>query len=134
MVHLFTPYSIDCFDTRSHLFTTHLARSHPHQAMPLSLFSVRQKKDETLRAFIDRFGKAALRMPNLTQEMILQCMTLTLKPGPFANNVYLRPSASMHELKLRAVDYIRMEEMKTLRTKFCTDYMPLTHKTDKPPS
>jgi len=29
--------------------------------MPLSLLSVRQEKDEMLRAFIDRFGKATLR-------------------------------------------------------------------------
>jgi len=28
----------------------------------------------------------------------------------------------MHELKLRAADYVRMEEMQTLHTKFCNDY------------
>jgi len=66
-----TPYTIDCFDTLSHLFTTHFARNCPHQATPLSLLSVRQERDETLRAFIDRFSKAALHTPNLTQEMIL---------------------------------------------------------------
>ena len=49
-------------------------------------------------------------------------MTLTLQSGPFANNVYLYPPASMHELKLRATDYVRMEEMQTLHTKFCNDY------------
>jgi len=38
-------------------------------------------------------------------------MALTLKPGSFANNIYLQPPASMHELKLRAMDCIRMEEM-----------------------
>jgi len=38
--------------------------------------------------------------------MILQCTALTLQPGPFANNVYLYPPASMHELKLRAADYV----------------------------
>jgi len=114
MVHLSPPYSIDCFDTLSHLFTTHFAGSRPHQTTPLSLLSVRQERDEMLRAFIGRFRKAALRMLNLTQEMILQCMALTLKPGPFADNVYLQPPASMHELKLRAADYMRMEEMKTL--------------------
>ena len=59
-----------------------------------------------LRAFIDRFSKATLRTPYLNQEMILQCMAFTLKPGPFANNVYLHPLASMHELKLRAADYV----------------------------
>ena len=49
--------------------------------------------------------------------MILQYMALTLQPGPFANNVYL---------KLRAVDYVRMEEMQTLHTKFCNDYAATT--------
>ena len=49
-------------------------------------------------------------------------MTLTLQPDPFANNVYLHPPTSMHELKLRAVNYVRMEEMQTLHTKFCNDY------------
>ena len=51
-------------------------------------------------------------------------MALTLKSDPFANNVYLHPPASMHELKLRVADYIRMEEMQTLHTKFCNDYTP----------
>ena len=45
-------------------------------------------------------------------------MALTLQPDPFANNVYLHPPASMHELKLRVADYVRMEEMQTLHTKF----------------
>jgi len=105
MVHYPLPYSIDYFDTLSHMFTTDFAGSRPHQATPLSVLSVRQELDETMCAFIDRFSKAALRTPNLTQEMILQCMILTPKLGPFANNVYLHPPASMHELKLRAVDY-----------------------------
>jgi len=53
-------------------------------------------------------------------------MALTLQPGPFANNVYLHPPASMHELKLRAADYVRMEEMQTLHTKSCNDYATTT--------
>jgi len=40
----------------------------------------------------------------------------------------------MHELKLRAADYIRMEEMQTLHTKFCNDYTPSTASPAKPPS
>ena len=119
-------YSIDCFNTLSHMFTTHFADNRLHQTTTISLLDVRQEQDEMLRAFIDRFSKAALRTPHLNQEMILQCMTLTHKPGPFANNVYLHPHASMHELKLRAADYFRMEEMQTLHTKFCNDYAPST--------
>jgi len=94
---------------------------------------IKQEQGEPLRAFIDRFSKAALRTPHLNQEMILQCMTLTLQPGPFANNVYLHPPASMHELKLRAADYVRMEEMQTLHAKFCNDYAATTANPNPPP-
>jgi len=120
------PYSIDSFDILSHMFSTHFAGSRPHQTTTISLLGIRQEPNEPLRAFIDRFSKAALHTPHLNQEMILQCMTLTLQPGPFANNVYLHPPASMHELKLCAADYVRMEEMQTLHTKFCNNYAATT--------
>ena len=118
------PYSIDCFDTPSHMFTTHIGDSRPHQTTTLSLLGIKHEKDETLQTFIDRFNKSTLRTPHLNQEMILQCMALTLKPDPFAYNVYLHPPASIHELKLRTIDYIRMEEMQNLHTKFCNNYTP----------
>jgi len=120
------PYSIDNFDALSHMFSTHFAGSRPYQTTIISLLGIRQEHGEPLKAFIDRFSKAALRTPHLNQEMILQCMALTLQPDPFANNVYLHPPASMHELKLRAADYVRMEEMQTLHTKFCNDYATTT--------
>jgi len=108
------------------MFSTYFAGNRPHQTTTISLLGIRQEQGEPLRAFIDRFSKAALRTPHLNQEMILQCMALTLQPGPFANNVYLQPLASMHELKLRAADYVRMEEMQTLHIKFCNDYAATT--------
>jgi len=40
----------------------------------------------------------------------------------------------MHELKRRAAEYIRMEEMQTLHTKFCNDYTPSAATPPKPPS
>jgi len=61
-------------------------------------------------------------------------MALSLQPGPFAKNIYLHPAASMHELKLRAADYVRIEEMQTLHTKFCNDYAPSpTNHSQQPP-
>ena len=116
------------------MFSTHFAGSRPHQTTTISLLGIRQEQGEPLRAFIDCFSKAALRTPHLNQEMILQCMALTLQPGPFANNVYLHPPAFMHELKLRTADYVRMEEMQTLHTKFCNDYAATTaNPTPQPP-
>ena len=67
-------------------------------------------------------------------EVILHQLTvLDRADGPFANNVYLHPPASMHELKLRATDYVRMEEMQTLHTKFCNDYNPTAANPTPPP-
>ena len=86
------PYSTDSFDTLSHMFTTHFAGSRPHQTTTISLLGVMQEQGKTLQAFIGCFNKAALRTPHLNQEMILQCMALTLQPGPFANNICNIPS------------------------------------------
>jgi len=128
------PYSIDNFDVLSHMFSTHFAGSRLHQTTTISLLGIRQEQGEPLRVFIDHFSKAALRTPHLNQEMILQCMVLTLQPGPFTNNVYLHPLASMHKVKLRAADYVRMEEMQTLPTNFCNDYATTTaNPTPQPP-
>jgi len=119
------------------MFSTHFSGNRPHQTTTISLLGIRQEQNEPLKAFIDRFINAALGTPHLNQEMILQCMTLTLQPGPFTNNVYLHPPASMHELKLRAADYVRMEEMQTLHIKFCNDYAatpanPMPHPNPRP--
>jgi len=65
------PYSIDSFDVLSHMFSTYFAGSRPHQTTTISLLGIRQEQGEQLRAFIDRFSKAALRTPHLHQEMIL---------------------------------------------------------------
>jgi len=116
------------------MFSTHFASSRPHQTTTISLLGIRQEQGEPLKAFIESFSKVALRTPHLNQEMILQCMVLTLQPSPFANNVYLHSPASMHELKLRTTDYVRIEEMQTLHTKFCNDYAATTaNSTPQPP-
>ena len=39
----------------------------------------------------------------------------------------------MHELKLRAADYVRMEEMQTLHTKFYNDYTATAANPTPPP-
>jgi len=113
------PYSVKYFNTLSTFFSTQFVGS------------VKQERDETLRAFIDRFSKVALKIKNFTQDLVLQYMAMALKPRPFVDNIYLRLPATMHELRLHVVDYIRMEEMRTLRTKFLTRLQPVEKKTKK---
>jgi len=59
-------YSIDCYNTLSTLFSTQFAGSYSHKVALLSLLNVRQEKDETLKAFIDKFNKVVLKIKNLT--------------------------------------------------------------------
>ena len=61
------PYSIESFDVLSHMFSTHFAGSRPHQTTTISLLGIRQEPNESLRAFIDRFSKVALRTPHLNR-------------------------------------------------------------------
>jgi len=60
------PYSIDSCDALSHMFSTHFAGSRPHQTTTISLLGITQEQGEPLRAFIDRFSKAALRTTYLS--------------------------------------------------------------------
>jgi len=95
---------------------------HSHLVTSLLLLNVRHVKDERLKAFIDRFSKIELKIKNLTKDVVLQYMVMALKPDPFVDNLCLRPPTTMHELRLRAANYIRVEEMKELRRKFCKEF------------
>jgi len=114
-------YSIDCFETLSSLFSTQFVGIRSHPVTSLSLLNVKQEKDETFKAFIDRFSMLALKIKNLTHEFFLQYMATTLKLGPFVDNLCMNPPTIMHEVRLRVVNYIRVEEMRDLRNKMCTE-------------
>jgi len=94
------PYSIDSFDVLSHMFSTHFAGSRPHQTTTISLLGIRQEQGEPLRAFIDRFSKAALRTPHLSA-WHLPCnpapspTTFTSTHLPLCANLnYMQPTTS----------------------------------------
>ena len=64
----------------------------------------------------------------------MQYMTMALEPRPFADNLCLKPLVTMHELRLRAINYIRLEEMRELRNKFRNEVQQNEKKgTDKMP-
>jgi len=61
---------------------------------------------------VERFGKLALSIDNLSPEVALHQMINALRSGPFAESMYKRPTTSMAELRQRATKYMRMEELK----------------------
>ncbi|XP_017420294.1 uncharacterized protein LOC108330317 [Vigna angularis] len=76
------------------------------------LVTLKQGKEETLRAFMDRYHKTVHRVKGLSPELALQYILPTLKPGPFKDSVCRRAPKTMKELRERAANEIRVEEMK----------------------
>ncbi|XP_017420171.1 uncharacterized protein LOC108330176 [Vigna angularis] len=82
------------------------------RAFSLSLEGEALGKDETLREFMDRYRNTVRRVKGLSPELSLHYILPALKPRPFKDNVCRRAPKTMEELRERAADEIRVEEMK----------------------
>jgi len=86
------PNFIDCFKTLVVKFDTQFATSRPHHLTSITLVSIRQEKGESLRKFINRFGKVAMSIRNLNPDVAIHHMLATLRPSPFADSLCMQPS------------------------------------------
>jgi len=53
-----------------------------------------------------------MKIKDLTPNLILMYMMTSLRPGPFADELAMRPPISMQELRKRAAMFIRVEDMR----------------------
>jgi len=84
-----SPFSIDCFETLVAKFGTQFAMS----------------------LFIERFEKVALNIQNLSPEVDLHHMVITLKLGPFADSLYKKPVIDLDELRRRSTKFMQLEKI-----------------------
>ncbi|XP_027912513.1 uncharacterized protein LOC114171939 [Vigna unguiculata] len=96
------PYTIDSFTTLTTTFTTQFDTSRRHDLTTIALLNLRQEEGEPLRVFIDRFGAIAMKIKDLTPNLILMYMMTSLQPGPFTDELAMCPPLSMQELRKRA--------------------------------
>ena len=61
---------------------------------------------------MDRFGKVALSIHNLSLKVTMHHMITTLKPRPFADNLCKKPTVNLDELRQRASKFMQMEELR----------------------
>ncbi|XP_017420383.1 uncharacterized protein LOC108330406 [Vigna angularis] len=104
--------SIENFAGLKQLFIKQFAASSTQELTVFELMTLKQGKDETLRTFMDRYQKTVRRVKSLTPELALHYVLPALKPGPFKDSVCRRAPKTMEELRERAADEIRVEEMK----------------------
>jgi len=106
------PYTIDSFTTLTTAFTTEFDTSRRHDLTTIALLNLRQEEGELLRVFIDRFGAIAMKMKDLTPNLILTYMMTSLRPGPFVDELAMRLPLGMQKLRKRAAMFIRVEDMR----------------------
>jgi len=81
------PQSIDSFETLVAMFGAHFMTSKPHHMTSVALVNIRQDKGESLRIFMDRFGKVALSIHGLNPKVAMHHMITTLRLGLFADSL-----------------------------------------------
>ncbi|XP_017423582.1 uncharacterized protein LOC108332789 [Vigna angularis] len=106
------PNSIENFVGLKQLFIRQFAANSTQDLTMFELVTLKQGKEETLRAFMDRYQKTIRRVKALSLEFALHYILPVLKPGPFKDNVCRRAPKIMEELRERAADEIRVKEMK----------------------
>ncbi|XP_027343033.1 uncharacterized protein LOC113855601 [Abrus precatorius] len=115
------PLSIDSFETLTRHFNLQFATSWPHPLTSLALVNIRQEKGESLRAFMECFGRVTLSIHNLEPAVAMHHLTTALKPGPFVNSMCKKPPIDLDELRSQAAKYMQMEELSEYRNQVRTD-------------
>ncbi|XP_058785358.1 uncharacterized protein LOC131660196 [Vicia villosa] len=105
------PYeSITSWKVLGKLFSMHFTASRRHPKSEASLKAIIQGKDESLRAYIERFNKEAVQV-STTAHMKKFLLEWGLRPrSDFAKAVRIETPATLDEFFLMAQAYIQYEE------------------------
>lgn len=96
--HSLMPDTVDGFGTLHNLFDQQYTSSRAQSLTYLTLVKIRQGNEETLKDFMDRFNRTVRQVKDVRRKFILSSLTTTLKPGPFADNLYVEQPQALGEL------------------------------------
>ncbi|XP_061372944.1 uncharacterized protein LOC133315354 [Gastrolobium bilobum] len=103
---------IDSFDDLARTFRLNFATSKVHQMPPYTLGRIRQKENESLRKYLDRFKDASLKVRGLTEAVHLHLIISGLDgDSPLARSIYKNPVNDLEEFRRRSDKYIDVEDM-----------------------
>ncbi|KAL0449450.1 UNVERIFIED_CONTAM: hypothetical protein Slati_1501400 [Sesamum latifolium] len=102
--------AIGSFQEFRSLFLHQFASSRKVRKTELSLFAVRQKEDEPLKAYLQRFNTTALEVPAATQEVKASAFSQGLLDGDFYKSLAKKSVSKFDALLARVAKYINIEE------------------------
>lgn len=108
--HSLPPRTIDSFGTLRNLVGQQYASSQTPVVTYTALVRMKQGRDESLRAFMERFNRIARQVRNVDQRATVSALTTALRPGPFIDYLYAEEPQSMGELQNKLASFIRIEE------------------------
>ncbi|XP_073127795.1 uncharacterized protein [Henckelia pumila] len=103
------------FKDFSKSFMHHFASSKKHPTTTFSLFAIKQREHENLRAYIRRFSALALEVPTATPDLLISAFMQGLDTKDFLKSLIKRPAKTYEELLARAEKYVNMEEIQVSR-------------------
>ncbi|KAL0320153.1 UNVERIFIED_CONTAM: hypothetical protein Sradi_5276800 [Sesamum radiatum] len=92
------------------LFLHQFANSRKLRNMELNFFAIRQKDNETLKEYLQRFNTAALEVPSATQEVKVGAFSQGLLEGDFFKSLAKKPVSKFDALLARVAKYINMKD------------------------
>ncbi|XP_073039446.1 uncharacterized protein [Primulina eburnea] len=105
------PQNIRCFEDFQKVFLHQFSSSKKYKKTAFSLFEVKQRQDETLRAYLKRFNRVALDVPTCAPETKTTTFMQGLWEGDFFRSLTKKLPGNFEDLLSRAEKYINMEEV-----------------------
>ncbi|KAL0384965.1 UNVERIFIED_CONTAM: hypothetical protein Sradi_2890800 [Sesamum radiatum] len=74
------------------------------------LFTIRQKENESLRDYMQRFVEAVHEVPHVNYELLASIIQQNLLLGRFKESIAGKPPRTMEDLLMQSQKHIRIEE------------------------
>ncbi|KAL0451838.1 UNVERIFIED_CONTAM: hypothetical protein Slati_1161900 [Sesamum latifolium] len=78
--------------------------------MAAFLFTIRQKENEPLRDYMQRFVEAVHEVPHVNHELLASIIQQNLSPERFKESIAGKPHSTTEDLLMQSQKYIRIEE------------------------
>lgn len=96
-------------------FVALFASSRRQSRSNLTLYGMRQKDNEPLRAYLKRFTIATLEVPEASQDVLITSFSQGLHEGDFYTSLAKKGPQSWDELLQRAAKYVNLEDALRLK-------------------